>query len=151
MVKYPRKSRESESIFLTQVKALANILFFFFFFFREMPRFIYCRLNDIFSLIMTFRMKYEFLYQINKNVSTFKYYLVGGVKHIGILWQYQSSFFFLLFVGHPNVIYAAPSLLLKVFSFFCGSCHILIHVFLLTRFFLDMVYLLNSLIILFFF
>ena len=65
----------------------------FFFLFREMPRFFYCRLNDIFSLIMTFRIGFEFLYQINKNVSTFKYYLEGGVNYIGVLWQYQIFFF----------------------------------------------------------
>ena len=77
-----------KDIFLTKVKALAKIPFF-----REMPRFIHCRLNDIFSLIMTFRIGFEFLYQINKNVSTFKYYLEGGVNYIGVLWQYQIFFF----------------------------------------------------------
>ena len=106
-----------KDIFLTKVKALAKIPFF-----REMPRFIYCRLNDIFSLIMTFRIGFEFLYQINKNVSTFKYYLEGGVK---LYWCTLAISNFLLFVGHPNVIYAAPSLKLKVFSFFCGSRYIL--------------------------
>ena len=94
-----------------------------------MPRFIYCRLNDIFSLIMTFHMGYEFLYQINKNVSTFKYHLQG----VWIILVYFSNIkvVFFSFCGSPKFYLCCTKFNAKsFFPFFCCSCYILIGKFL---------------------